>query len=81
MQGRANYKMEHNGVKFTYTGGRIIRNAPMLTCIGNHEVMGRFARTESLNDEFNDTMPCEVTEKLYGEKSLTDNYFNTVTYE
>ncbi len=50
--------MEYNGVKSTYTGGKIIQNAPMFTYIGNHEVMGRFARTESLNDEFNDTIPC-----------------------
>ncbi|MBD2293880.1 metallophosphoesterase [Anabaena sphaerica FACHB-251] len=81
LQGRANYQMEHNGVKFTYTGGKIIQNAPMFTCIGNHEVMGRYARTGSLDDEFNDTIPRVVAEKLYGEKSLKDNSFNTVTYE
>ncbi|AFZ57092.1 metallophosphoesterase [Anabaena cylindrica FACHB-243] len=81
LQGRANYQMEHNNLKVTYTGGKIIQNAPMFTCIGNHEVMGRFARTESLNDEFNDTIPREVAQKLYGETSLKDNYFNTETYE
>ncbi|MFM2062147.1 MAG: hypothetical protein RLZZ507_1817 [Cyanobacteriota bacterium] len=81
LQGRAHYTMENNGVKFTYTGGKIIQNAPMFTCIGNHEVMGRYQRTESLNDEFNDTIPREVAERLYGKKSLKDSYFNTVTYE
>ncbi|RUS97882.1 hypothetical protein DSM107003_17570 [Trichormus variabilis SAG 1403-4b] len=64
LQGRANYQMGNNGVKVTYTGGKIIQNAPMFTCIGNHEVMGRFARTASLGDEFNDTIPREVAQKL-----------------
>lgn len=85
LQGRANYTMEsHDGVKVTYTGGKIIQNAPMFPCIGNHEVMGRYARTGSLNAEFNDTIPREVAENLYGEKSVTDqkdNSFNTITYE
>jgi Calcineurin-like phosphoesterase len=81
LQGRANYQMENNGAKVTYTGGKLIQNAPMFTCIGNHEVMGRFARTASLDDEFNDTIPREVAQKLYGETSLKNNSFNTVTYE
>ncbi|MBK1986012.1 fibronectin type III domain-containing protein [Sphaerospermopsis aphanizomenoides BCCUSP55] len=81
LQGRANYQMEDNGVKFTYTGGKILQNAPMFTCIGNHEVMGRYGRTESLDDEFNDTFPREVAKTMYGETSLTDNAFNTITYE
>ncbi|MBD2694992.1 metallophosphoesterase family protein [Anabaena catenula] len=81
LQGRANYQMENNGVKVTYTGGKIIQNAPMFTCIGNHEVMGRFARTASLDDEFNDTIPREVAQKLYGETTLKNNSFNTDTYE
>ncbi|BAY39150.1 metallophosphoesterase [Nostoc sp. NIES-2111] len=81
LQGRANYKMEHNGVKVTYKGGEIIQHAPMFTCIGNHEVMGRVARTGSLDDEFNDTFPRAVAQKLYGRESLIDNSFNTITYE
>jgi 3',5'-cyclic AMP phosphodiesterase CpdA len=82
LQGRANYTMEsHDGVKVTYTGGKIIQNAPMFPCIGNHEVMGRYQRTKSLNDEFNDTIPREVAENLYGIKSVKDNSFNTITYE
>ncbi|QLE56068.1 fibronectin type III domain-containing protein [Nostoc sp. TCL26-01] len=81
LQGRANYQMEHNGVKVTYTGGQIIQHAPMFTCIGNHEVMGRFARTKNLDDEFNDTFPRAVAQKLYSGKSLIDNSFNTITYE
>jgi 3',5'-cyclic AMP phosphodiesterase CpdA len=81
LQGRANYQMEHNGVKVTYKGGEIIQHAPMFPCIGNHEVMGRFARKGSLDDEFNDTFPRAVAQKLYGSESLIDNSFNTITYE
>lgn len=77
LQGRAHYEI----AKTTYTGGQIIQHAPMFTCIGNHEVMGRFARTRSLDDEFNDPIPRAVAKKLYGEKSLLDHSFNTITYE
>lgn len=77
LQGHAKYQID----KVTYTGGKIIQNAPMFACIGNHEVMGRFQRTGSLDDEFNDTFPREIAKKLSGEKSLKDNSFNTDTYE
>jgi hypothetical protein len=76
LQGRANYKIDNT----YYTGGQIIQHAPMFTCIGNHEIMGR-ARTKSLNDEFDDTIPRIIAQRLYGEKSLKDNSFNTDTYE
>ncbi|WP_242046148.1 MULTISPECIES: purple acid phosphatase family protein [Calothrix] len=81
LQGRANYKMTHNGVSTTYTGGQIIQHAPLFSCIGNHEVMGRFQRLESLDDEFNDSFPRAVAQRLYSGKSLKDNSFNTDTYE
>ncbi|WP_414543421.1 metallophosphoesterase family protein [Nostoc sp. CCY0012] len=81
LQGRANYEMEHNGVKTTYTGGEIIQHAPMFTAIGNHEVMGRLGRKGSLNDEFNDAIPRPVAQKLYSGKSLINNSYNTNTYE
>ncbi|MHC5859444.1 purple acid phosphatase family protein [Nostoc sp.] len=81
LQGRATYDMTHNGVKTTYVGGQIIQHAPMFTCIGNHEVMGRFARTENLDGEFDDTIPRVVAQKIYQDKSLIDNSFNTNTYE
>ncbi|OUL30146.1 metallophosphoesterase [Nostoc sp. RF31YmG] len=81
LQGRANYKINHNGVQTSYTGGQIIQHAPLFSCIGNHEVMGRFARTESLDDEFNDTIPRAIAQKFYSGKSLKDNSFNTDTYE
>lgn len=81
LQGRAKYEMQHNGVKTTYSGGEIIQHAPIFTCIGNHEVMGRFARRGSLNSEFDDTIPRAVAQRLYSGKSLIDNSFNTNTYE
>ncbi|WP_242054427.1 fibronectin type III domain-containing protein [Nostoc sp. FACHB-190] len=81
LQGHAKYEMQHNGVKVTYTGGQIIQHAPMYSCIGNHEVMGRFGRKNSLNDEFDDTFPRAVAQKLYSGKSLIDHSFNTITYE
>ncbi|HIK05559.1 MAG TPA: metallophosphoesterase [Trichormus sp. M33_DOE_039] len=81
LQGHASYEMEHNGVKTTYTGGEIIQHAPMYSCIGNHEVMGRFARTDSLDAEFNDTIPRDVAQRLYKGQSLIDHSFNTYTYE
>ncbi|MBW4599271.1 MAG: metallophosphoesterase family protein [Calothrix sp. FI2-JRJ7] len=81
LQGRGNYEMEWDGTKITYTGGQIIQHAPMFTCIGNHELMGRFAREGSLNKEFDDTIPRNVACKLYGEEYLKDNSFNTDTYE
>ncbi|NDJ20291.1 metallophosphoesterase [Nostoc sp. B(2019)] len=81
LQGRAKYEMTHDGDKTTYTGGKIIQHAPMFTCIGNHEVMGRFASTGSLNNEFDNTIPRAVAQKLYSGKSLIDNSFNTFTYE
>ncbi|NWF62210.1 MAG: metallophosphoesterase family protein [Fischerella sp.] len=81
LQGRAKYEIDCNGTKTSYTGGQILQHAPMFTCIGNHEVMGRFARKDSLNEEFNDTIPRTVALKLYGENFLKDNSFNTDTYE
>lgn len=81
LQGRAKYEIAFDGVKTSYTGGEIIQHAPMFTTIGNHEVMGRFGRKDSLGDEFNDAIPRTVAKKLYGEKSLKNNSFNTDTYE
>ncbi|MBD2202243.1 metallophosphoesterase family protein [Calothrix sp. FACHB-1219] len=81
LQGRANYTMTDDGVSKTYNGGQIIQHAPIFPCIGNHEVMGRFQRLESLDDEFNDSFPRAVAQKLYNGKSLKDNSYNTDTYE
>jgi hypothetical protein len=85
LQGRANYEMNHDDAKLTYHGGEIIQHAPMYTCIGNHELMGRFNggkdQNQDLNNEFDNTIPRSVARQLYGEESLKDNSFNTDTYE
>ncbi len=81
LQGTANYVMKYGGVETTYKGGQIIQNAPIFPCIGNHEIMGRFNKGKSLNEEFNDTIPRDVALKLYGKESLEDNSFNTDTFE
>ncbi|MBW4592555.1 MAG: metallophosphoesterase [Brasilonema angustatum HA4187-MV1] len=80
LQGRANYEMNSDGVKTIYTGGEMIQYAPMFTCIGNHEIMGRRDHG-SLDDEFDATIPRTLALKLYGQESLKDNSFNTDTYE
>lgn len=96
LQGRAHFELEKNGQKTVYNGGKIIQNAPMFTTLANHEVMGRFGRENNLNGEFNDPFPRKVAEAIYAKKAadlnpdnsdvvrdrwLTDNSFNTETYE
>ncbi|MGB3651220.1 MAG: fibronectin type III domain-containing protein, partial [Rivularia sp. (in: cyanobacteria)] len=80
-QGRANYQIDKDGVKTGYTGEEIIQEAPLFTAIGNHEVMGRRGKSDSLGDEYNDAIPRAVAKDLYGESSLSANSFNTDTYE
>ncbi|GAB1538718.1 metallophosphoesterase [Scytonema sp. NUACC21] len=80
LQGHAKYQMDNSGERVFYTGGEIIQHAPMFTCIGNHEIMGRLGNG-SLNSEFDDTIPRAVALKLYGSESIKDNSFNTDTYE
>jgi hypothetical protein len=81
LQGRAHYQLEHGDFKTIYTGGEIIQHAPMFTCIGNHEIMGRYARTENLHQEFEDTIPREVAQKFYPHSPLEDCSYNTITYK
>lgn len=80
-QGKANYDIDKDGVKTTYTGGEILQNAPLFTALGNHEVMGRRGRSDNLNGEYNDPIPRMVAENLYGESSLSANSFNSDTYQ
>ncbi|MUG90991.1 metallophosphoesterase [Scytonema sp. UIC 10036] len=80
LQGRAKFDMSKNGTTTFYTGGEIVQHAPMFTCIGNHEIMGRFGY-ESLNTEFDKTIPRSIAQNLYGTDSLKNNSFNTDTYE
>lgn len=85
LQGRAKYELENNGIKTTYTGGEIIQHAPLYTAIGNHEVMGRFERTDILGDEFGDAYPRQAAIaqllKQKGDRSVKDYSYNTDTYE
>ena len=64
-QGRAQFKLEHEGSETIYTGGEIIQHAPLFTAIGNHEVMGKFDRTSSLNQQFDNAVPREKAALLY----------------
>lgn len=94
LQGRANYKLTKNNIQTVYQGGALIQNAPIFTAIGNHEVMGRFSIDSSLDDQFDDTLPREVAEKIFtppilngdvqngkADDWLKDYSFNTDTYE
>lgn len=84
-QGRAKYQLNKNGVKTTYTGGKILQYAPLYAAIGNHEVMGRFERTGSLDDEFGDAFPRQAAIaqllKQRHDRTVKDYSFNTDTYE
>ena len=57
LQGHANYQLDKNGVKTTYTGASLIQYAPLFTATGNHEVMGRFNMVSNLGDQFNNPYP------------------------
>lgn len=96
LQGRASYELDKNGVKTSYAGGEIIQHAPLFTAIGNHEVMGRFLKNGSLDDEFDHPIPRAVAQQIYkqnegqlnpnndptvGNRWLKDNSFNIDTYE
>lgn len=79
-----------------YTGGEIIQHAPMFTAVGNHEVMGRYDFALNLNQQYNNPQPRTVAEQRYElykdlvnpandpevrERWITDNSFNSTTYE
>lgn len=96
LQGRAHYRLEQQGQHTLYRGGAIIQHAPLFTAIGNHEVMGRFSHTASLQDQFNSPRPQSVAlqeykahAQLFNPKDddpvrrqwLSDNSFNTHTYD
>lgn len=95
LQGHANYQLERNGIKTTYTGASLIQSAPLFTAIGNHEVMGRFSTDRNLNEQFNDPYPLAAAQAIYQKNAkqlnsknnlnlreawLKNNSFNTDTY-
>jgi 3',5'-cyclic AMP phosphodiesterase CpdA len=92
LQGKAHYELEKNSVKTRYTGGALIQSAPLYATIGNHEVMGRFSTSNSLNAQFGDAVPRWAVTLQSGEPYLPfqpeqreawlrDRSFNTLTYE
>lgn len=95
LQGKANYKLESNGITTTYYGGQIIQHAPLFTAIGNHEVMGKVSPDSTLKQEFNQPHPRQVAKEFYQSTAkvnpsnnprveadwIKNNSFNTDTYE
>ena len=83
LQGKANYKLEKNGVTTTYKGGEIIQYAPLFTALGNHEVMGRYSTEKPLKRQFYDAVPRNTSQiKKASEISIIkNNSFNTDTYK
>lgn len=92
LQGRGFSELDKNGIKTVYSGGELIQHAPLFPAIGNHEIMGRFSTTSTLNDQFNDPFPRAAAEKIYpspAQKSvvtdkdawLKNNSFNSDTYD
>jgi hypothetical protein len=80
LQGRASYALTRAGQVTTYSGAPIIQNAPLFPTIGNHEVMGRFSTSSSLNNQFENAVPrpAGIAEES---QFLKDRSFNTDTYE
>ncbi|MBD2233164.1 metallophosphoesterase family protein [Phormidium tenue] len=96
LQGNTSYALERNGRTTRYRGGEIIQHAPLFPILGNHEVMGRFAATAPLGEQFNQAIPRSTAVELYeanadlfnpaGDPALrhqwiVDNSFNSDTYE
>ncbi|WP_017296699.1 metallophosphoesterase family protein [Nodosilinea nodulosa] len=96
LQGNTRYGLERNGRTVNYRGGEIIQHAPLFPILGNHEVMGRFAATTPLKDQFGNPVPRPVAVGLYeanadlynpsGDPALRrqwiiNNSFNSDTYE
>ncbi|XWK91412.1 MAG: metallophosphoesterase family protein [Phormidium sp.] len=88
LQGKANSKLEKNGISTIYKGGEIIQHAPLFPAIGNHEVMGRFSLESSLSEQFYDAFPRELAKQVYQDKAdipeelwLKDYSFNIDTYQ
>ncbi len=80
---------EENELTTRYTGAQLIQHAPLFPIIGNHEVMGRYSDSDSLNAQFNNTLPRERVDEFYpapdGDVPATewikDHSYNTQTYE
>jgi hypothetical protein len=95
LQGKAQSELSQNGNTTVYRGGALIQSAPLFTCIGNHEVMGRFSAHQSLKAQFNHSFPRQQAALSYQQISshlnpegdphlaaawIKSNSFNTDTY-
>jgi hypothetical protein len=84
LQARGSYELTKNDTKTTYIGGEIIQHAPLFSTIGNHEVMGRYAHSDSLDGEFDDAVPRAIAKARLqdaSDRQIKDHSFNTDTYE
>jgi 3',5'-cyclic AMP phosphodiesterase CpdA len=96
LQGKTSYALERQGRTIRYRGGEIIQHAPLFVALGNHEVMGRFAATTPLGEQFNQPIPRAAAVAIYNanvelfnpsgdpavrRQWIIDNSFNTDTYE
>jgi len=72
-----------------YTGAQLIQHAPLFPVIGNHEVMGRYSDSASLNAQFNNPLPRQRVEAFYPTPDegvstpewIKNHSYNTQTYE
>ena len=92
LQGRAQYALTKTDATTTsttiYKGGEIIQHAPLFSVIGNHEVMGRASKTDTLNRQFANTLPRNLVSQFYltpqnieDSNWIADHSYNTRTYE
>ncbi len=96
LQGTSAYPLERNGSTVEYRGGEIIQHAPLFPAVGNHEIMGRYAATTPLNDQFNQPIPRQTAVDLYEANAslfnpsgdpavrrqwIIDSSFNSTTYD
>ncbi|MBD2257747.1 metallophosphoesterase [Pseudanabaena sp. FACHB-2040] len=96
LQGRADYSLERNGTTTRYRGGELIQHAPLFPALGNHEVMGRYSSSASLNAQFGNPLPRSAALQTYEanvdlfnpsndpglrRQWIVNNSFNSDTYE
>jgi hypothetical protein len=91
LQGRSQSVLQKGETTTPYKGGVLIQHAPLFPIIGNHEIMGRYNRTDKLKDQFNNTLPRELVSRFYPaadlatdlltEAGVRDRSYNSQTYE
>ncbi|GIG87089.1 metallophosphoesterase family protein [Plantactinospora endophytica] len=57
----------------TYRGAPLLQHTPIFPAIGNHEVMGRWSETASLDSQFNDPQPREVARERCRADGMDDS--------